>query len=293
MIIWIIESREHIMGKRIELEEHKALMLDILTAFADFCDRHNLTYFLDAGTLLGAVRHHGFIPWDNDIDVCMLRPDMDKFYILLEKRNFMLNDHIVLEKPEDTIFTYFKLGDIRTDLIEYPNKNPIHCYVYIDVFAKDGIKDKSRHSKRVCDKSGKLALWHWFFKYTIPYWKKRGSFPKRIIANIADAVCKNKNRAYFKQKKLISNYIKKHPLETCRYVTTLSNGEFNGLCDKKCFSDYIFLKFENRMFKAPSGYKEWLTILYGHDYMQLPPIENRRVHEVVIEWKGEKEDETC
>ena len=62
-------------------------MLDILKAFANFCDEHGLTYFLDAGTLLGAVRHHGFIPWDNDIDVCMPRPDLDIFFSLLSNQN--------------------------------------------------------------------------------------------------------------------------------------------------------------------------------------------------------------
>ena len=95
--------------KPIQLREEQMIMLDIMKAFAEFCEEHKLRYFLDAGTLLGAVRHHGFIPWDNDADVCMPRPDMDKFFSLLEQRNFMLNDHIILERPEDTIFTFFKL----------------------------------------------------------------------------------------------------------------------------------------------------------------------------------------
>ena len=276
------------MNKEISLKEHQKIMFDILCAFADFCDEHNLLYFLDAGTLLGAIRHQGFIPWDNDIDVCMLRPDMDKFINLMEKQNFMLNDHIILEKPEDTFFTYFKLGDIRTDLIEFPGRHPTHCYIYIDVFTKDGVKDRGRYSKYICNKCDKLALRHWLLKYSISRWKNNGSIFKRIIATIADVVFKNKNSAYFKQKKLIGKYITKYPLSKCEYVTTLSNGEFNGLCDKKCFSDFVLLKFENRFFKAPIGYKKWMNVLYGSNYMEIPPVEKRHVHNVVASWIGEK-----
>ena len=76
------------MARKISLKEEQNIMLEIMKTFADFCEEHNLRYFLDAGTLLGAVRHHGFIPWDNDADVCMPRPDMNKFLALMKERNY-------------------------------------------------------------------------------------------------------------------------------------------------------------------------------------------------------------
>ena len=123
--------------KKISLKEHQQIMLEIMTEFADFCENNNLRYFLDAGTLLGAVRHKGFIPWDNDADVCMPRPDFDKLYILLEERNFKINDHLILEKPEDTIYPFFKIGDLRTRMVEFPDSFPVVLPVI--VFVASGI----------------------------------------------------------------------------------------------------------------------------------------------------------
>ena len=102
------------MDREISLREHQLVMLGILKEFAKFCEEHDLSYFLDAGTLLGAVRHHGFIPWDNDLDVCMPRPDFNKFLALLKEKNYRLNDYLVLERPEETIYPFFKIGDTRT-----------------------------------------------------------------------------------------------------------------------------------------------------------------------------------
>ena len=78
----------------ITLDEQKKVMLNILVEFANFCDEHNLTYYLDAGTLIGAVRHKGFIPWDDDIDVDMPQKDYDKFIELTRKLEGYLTDHL-------------------------------------------------------------------------------------------------------------------------------------------------------------------------------------------------------
>ena len=273
------------MGKRIELKEHQQIMFDILKNFAEFCDNNGLTYFLDAGTLLGAVRHHGFIPWDNDIDVCMMRPDFDKFLQLMKERNYKLNDHLVLELPENTIYTFYKLGDTRTKLIEFPEKNPIDCYVYIDIFPKDGLVGKDKKAKRICNKNTKYSLFHWFLKFSIPCWKVKGKFPKKQIAYIADIVFKDKNKAYKKQDKFIKKHIKKYPIEICDYVTTLVNGEFYRICPKKCFDSTEELDFEGYKFKVPVGYDEWLRVLYGDDYMTPPPQDGQTVHNIEAYWR--------
>ena len=272
--------------KEIGLREQQLIMLDIMKDFASFCEEHNLRYFLDAGTLLGAVRHHGFIPWDNDADVCMPRPDMDIFLSLLEEKKFMLNDHIMLERPENTLFTFFKLSDIRTKLIEYPKTNPYECFVYIDVFCKDGLPENINKAKRICNKSERMHLFHWFYKYSIPAWSKGKSLIKKIIAKTANLFVKNKNRAYFKQKKYIQKINAKYPYESCKYVTTLSNGEFYRMCLKSNFDGYVTIKFENHNFRIPSGYDNWLKVLYGDDYMTPPSKEKQIVHDVKAYWRN-------
>ena len=70
-------------GEAISLSEQKSIMVEILQAFASFCKEYGLKYYLDAGTLLGAVRHKGFIPWDNDMDICLMRPDYDRMVDIL------------------------------------------------------------------------------------------------------------------------------------------------------------------------------------------------------------------
>lgn len=275
------------MQKELSLREHQLIMLDILKDFASFCEEHNLRYFLDAGTLLGAVRHQGFIPWDNDADVCMPRPDFDKFYELLKQNDFKLNDHLVLEIPENTIYTFFKIGDTRTKLIEFPNDNPIECYVYIDVFVKDGLPSNLRKAKRICDKSERLALWHWFYKYSLVKWPRGKNIIKKIIANIVKPFVRNKNKAFFKQRDYIKKINNKYPYEICEYVTTLSNGEYYRMCKKSNFDDYIMMDFEGSKFRVPVGYKDWLTALYGEDYMAIPPKEKQEVHMVIVEFEKE------
>lgn len=265
--------------RKIDLKEHQQIMFQILCDYADFCDKHNLKYYLDAGTLLGAVRHKGFIPWDNDIDVCMMRPDYDRFITLI-KGGEQINDHLVLEIPDETMYTFLKIGDKRTRLIEYPDTEPEECYIYIDVFPKDGISDLSKKSAFVCKISGVCALFHWFNKHSISYWSHRKKGVKRLFAKIMGVLVFDKNIAYKLQNRLIRGYTKKNPISQCEYVTTLVNGEFNGCCPRNCWDNSIALQFETRCFKAPVGYDTWMSILYGNDYMTPPPPDKQRVHNV-------------
>lgn len=271
--------------KEIGLDELQRIMLEIMTSFAAFCDEHGLKYYLDAGTLLGAIRHKGFIPWDNDMDICLLRPDYDRMIELLKKNNFKLNDHIILEQPEDSLFCFCKLSDTRTKLIEYPDTWPEENYVYIDVFPKDGLRDLSIKTKAVCKLSETLGLLHWFNKHSIPYWSAKKHGPKRWLALLAGVLVKDKNRPYRFQQRFIKWYSRRHPLETCEYANTLVNGEFYRICHRSCFDERVLLDFEGKKFYGPKGYDEWLRVLYGDDYMTPPPKEKQCVHDVVVTWR--------
>lgn len=263
---------------RVDDAEVKKIMLQILLDFDRFCKDNNLTYFMDAGTLLGAVRHHGFIPWDNDIDVCMLRPDYDRMIALLKERGYYLNDHLVLELPGDTLFTFAKLGDTRTLLIEYPDTLRTRCRAYIDIFPKDGIEKKSASTRHLCNKSERYVLKNWIARYSIPYWRIGPSRLKRIAAALLAPFFKDKNAAIRRQERMIRRYIARHPLPTCEFVTTLVIGEYDLLAPRSCFEGTVDLEFEGHLIPAPVGYEEWLSIKFGKDYMTPPPPEKRRVH---------------
>lgn len=269
------------------LVEQKMVMLNILVSFAEFCENNCLRYFLDAGTLLGAVRHKGFIPWDNDVDVNMPVADYDQFIALTQKTNGYIAPHIFVEFPKDTIYPFLKISDDRTILVEFPNKYPMEVGVYIDVFPKVGLLDDSIFTKFLCARCAFLGYVLWFNKFSIYAWKDHGNVVQKIIAAVGRKVIKTPNRPAELQDKLIHRYMKKHPLSECKYVTTLTNGEFGKRANKECFESFIMIEFEGNNFRAPKRYDEYLPCLYGSSYMVLPPEEKRVSHNILAYWKSD------
>lgn len=275
-----------------KLEEQKIVMLNILSVFAEFCEKNNLQYFLDAGTLLGAVRHKGYIPWDDDIDVNMPREDYERFLQMLKSKKGCIAPHIYLEYPEDTIFPFLKISDDRTVLVEYPDKNPMEVGVYIDVFPKDYILDDTWKSKLICDTSYRINLMRWFNVFSINAWKNSDKKLKRLIAWCGRKIIRHPNTPLHWQKKLIERYNKRNEKRKCKFVTTLVNGEFHKIAPVDCFSDYIMMDFEDKKFRCPIGYDTYLKCLYPGDYMQLPPPDKRLPHNTVVNWKTKKDKES-
>jgi len=272
--------------KAISLTEHKQIMLDMLVVFTTFCDKHNLAYYLDAGTLIGAVRHKGFIPWDDDIDINMPIKDYDSLIDIVRRNNNHINDYIIVEFPADTIYPYLKISDTRTILIEFPDKYPMAGGIYMDLFPKYGIKDKSFSSKMVCEISKLLGLMHWVNKFSVNAWQQPSySISKRLFAKALKAITWNSSWAANLQDKFMHNYMRHHPLSECEYVTTLTNGEFHKLAPKSCFDGYQMLEFEGHKFKGPKDYDTYLHCLYKGDYMQLPPEDKRVHHNINVYWK--------
>ena len=204
---------------------------------------------------------------------------------ILRERHYKLNDHIILERPEDSLYCFCKMSDTRTKLIEFPDTRPEESYIYIDVFPKDGLMDLSFVTKTVCNISEFLSLLHWFNKHSIPYWKEKKKGLKKWIATIAGFLVKDKNKPYRLQQKFIKWYAKRHPLESCEYANSLVLGEFDTVCHRNCFDDRILMDFEGKKFYGPKGYDEWLRALYGDDYMTPPPPEKQGVHDIVVTWR--------
>ena len=249
--------------------------LEILKKFIEVCEILHLRYFLDSGTLLGAIRHEGFIPWDDDIDVTMPRPDyevfLEKGQQYLGKRYFVQTN---ITDPEYTN-TYAKIRDSETTFIESAVKNRnINHGLYIDIFPYDGY-ETNRKIRNFLDKKIEALLNIQIMKYyTMPF--KQISFKERVMQILSDClfgsytlekVLQRKEKIHKRYK-----YEDKEIIKCFSYFSTT-----NITYDKKTFGDGIIKKFEKLDVKVPEKFDKYLTIMYG-DYKKLPPIEKQKPH---------------
>ena len=136
--------------KRLSIEEAKQIELDILAYIDSFCKKHDIAYFINYGTLIGAIRHKGFIPWDDDIDIVMPRPDHDKLIQIIKNMNspdFGIMDSYDL----DSFYTtrILKVYSKKTCLKEFPHKYHLEYGAFVDVFAVNGMPNDIRTIKKM------------------------------------------------------------------------------------------------------------------------------------------------
>ena len=269
--------------KKIGIDEMRQLMLDMLLKVDTFCEDNNIRYFLDSGTLLGAIRHKGYIPWDDDMDICMLRPDYDRFIKLTHTTS--IAPHLSIQNPEDGLFGYIKICDDRTELIEYPNTLRSKMSVYIDVFPKDGQPDIEKKAVRHCNRAKRLLSLYWFNKYSVRIWKSNGDFAKKVVATVAAPFTKDRVWPLHKAIKVAKQY----PIEQSKYCSSILAGGIRGRVPKSCFERATEVEFEGHWLPAPVGYDQYLRKLYENinngDYMQLPPENQKIIHETEVYWK--------
>lgn len=255
--------------REINIEELKKIQVDILCYVDEFCCEHNIRYWLDCGTLLGAVRHKGYIPWDDDIDIGMLREDYEKFMKLFpgtsERYAFCS-----METTPNYYQSFGKVIDTNTVLYEGDMKGA-KLAVYIDVFVYDNAPDDDAALKRMYDMRD---FWRKLNNAQVGLHRKTNNSIKEVTVKAGSMLMKAFPRGYF-VKKLIENSKKYAGVETKRVGNFTSNTRMAG--EKSIFSDFIKLPFEDKAFYVPVGYDRWLKAFYG-DYMVLPPEEKRVCH---------------
>lgn len=261
--------------KEISLEEIKRIQLEMMSRLHSFCEKNGLTYFLTGGTLLGAIRHKGYIPWDDDIDILMPRYD---YQVLMDTFNSKVGDEnlqvVDIYKDDKYLMPYGKL--IRLDTVVKENVASDYISgVWIDIFPLDNMSDEYRTA---------AALFKNVRKYrnilsvkNIVYDTKR-SFGKNVILELGKVLTIPYSRS--KVIKKIDSLSRKYENDKMsKYVCVVSVGTYGikEIVESSNYLDRIDVEFENCVFKAPSGYDKILTHLYG-DYMQLPPEEKRVTH---------------
>ena len=254
--------------KEIDLEELRKIQLEILDDINEFCKKNKINYWIDCGTLLGAVRHSGYIPWDDDIDIGMLREDYDKFLKTYNKDNKRYK-LMASELDKDYYFQFGKVVDTKTVLYEPDEKTGIKGAVYVDVFVYDNAPDDEDKLKKQFDKRD---LYNKFrIAQLFPNNYDKSSFKKKILRLFLNIYLKFLPKNYY-TKKCIENSKKYMNKNTKRVGNFTSAKRMTG--DKKIFNSFVELPFEKKNDPAPIGYKDWLKAFYG-DYMKLPPKEKQ------------------
>lgn len=259
-----------------------AVELDLLQKFAEVCERNNLNYFLDGGTLLGAVRHKGFIPWDDDADVIMPREDYDRLFQIAEKE-FEYPYFFQTTLTEDNFFrTHAQLRNSKTTgFIMEDGKKNINRGIFIDIFVLDGIPDNKirRYLFKKEIEYHKKVL---YIQNDIEYTKliRREKLLYLFYQQVYRLYPYKKYFQYF-NKKILAKFSKKNT----RFVGDITlDWRTNVQWPREWFGEYIYLSFENLQLRVPLHYHEILTRQYG-DYMKIPENvndKNGKSHGVII-----------
>lgn len=263
--------------RKLSQEQTKEYLLNILMTFDKFCSTHGLTYFIAYGTLLGAVRHGGFIPWDDDIDVVMPRRDYDKFIKIVSEKPLSENMVIKSEANNNTDYPFTKIEDIRTRI--YNSKSTLHSSLWIDVFPLDEI-DPSYKFLKINDKL--VRFFGLLIEQSCVESITENNIIKKQFRRILCSVSKLPPKHFWlKCVNFVINLNKKNS----NYLANIVWGYgLKEIMDKSIYFPIKQISFEGVMFNAPNNVNLYLSTIYG-DYMTLPPEEKRVNHKIQVSIK--------
>lgn len=265
-------------------------ILTILKEFISICKDNNLTYYALGGTLLGAVRHKGFIPWDDDIDIGMPREDYEKFKkiasnALPENYKFLSEDTSNYKKAFSVI-----RDDSTKIIMNYSNEEQEES-LWIDIFPLDGMPTnplkKKYHSYRYLYTRMMVQLSQ--FNSLVNQKKENRPWLEKVIIRIANVVKIEKVVSFSWAQKKYLQTIKKYSFSEGFAGNYTGAYKLREIVPSDYFGQPILLQFEDLKLSCPHKFREYLTAIYGADYMQLPPEEKRVLHHYEIISLGENE----
>ena len=254
-----------------DINELRQIQMGILDEVHRFCEAHGLRYFLSSGTLIGAVRHQGYIPWDDDIDIYMPREDYEQF---LKTYQDPRGIYRVIDPKREShyYYTFAKVVDRRTRMVE----DEVQGYeigVYMDIFPVDYVTENMQERERV------FRLKHLLYKIR----RCKLSHENYLSSKLA-YLCYRYLPITVRQ---LNRWIERlivlpEPTDTVCNMTE-AGPKLKGCFPAADIASSVDIAFEGRTYKTMVGYKDYLERTYG-DYMTLPPVEQRVTHHFEAWW---------
>lgn len=262
-----------VRGRQLETKECRQIQLDILCEIKAVCERHELRYILDYGSLLGAVRHGGFIPWDDDIDVSMPRPDYERFKQIFESEMRAVSGIRLRSGMQGNLaLPYVQVVNENTVAEKRGRRKAYAQAVWVDVFPVDGAGtgEKTEEIYR-CYWKGIEKIRQIIGRYR-PYRNPRKQF-RQFYFHYIKKLCLGK--VVKEAERIMQTFDYDASDKVFCYQTVYGVREKNH---KKYYEDRIEMSFEGISCKVPRDYDEKLRGIYG-DYEVFPPEEERKGHE--------------
>lgn len=260
--------------KKISLRELQMMQLDIMRSVDTICNKHNITYYLIAGSCLGAVRHNGFIPWDDDIDIAMMRADYDRF-IQIFNSEFDTSKLFLQNYDSDRQFSpALSRICIKGTFVDLKSERHLNTCknTYIDVFPLDNIPNdtflRKKHKKRLKILDRLIALKQYHIYRDSPF----EILTKKIVSILLSII----PLRYLQHSRVkeMTRYASHKTLCVCSTVSKY--GYDRQVMERKIYGIPKKAIFENVMFNVPEYTNEYLRLLYGDDFMQEPPANKRQ-----------------
>ena len=265
------------------LRKLQLIELDILKHFISICESHNLRYYAIGGTFLGVIRHKGFIPWDDDIDIGMPRSDYERFVLIAASE---LPEHLTATSAFTTpaSYEYFtQIVDTRTTVKRNIANIVNHAHAWIDVFPLDGIPHTFFKKQ-----------WHLFwmlylrmriqfsrYNQAVHQYRINRPFHERLLMKFCEITHFGQRDDTCKLMEKFDVFVKRYDFDLCRLsINSMSIYKLRVLFSRKFYDDWISYQFEDIVLPGPRDYDAYLTQYYGN-YMKLPDIDQAKKHHAI------------
>lgn len=259
------------MKKELNMDEIHAVTLDVLKKIDELTTELGLPYYMAYGSLIGVVRHQGFIPWDDDLDIMMHRADYEKFLDYCINHEEELYPYRLLSIRNNENYPHMIA---RLCNVEYPvvvnNEIPCGMGVFVDIYPLDGMGSDLEQLKPAVKRSHRLVdmdFWATRLKFEKP--KKWYRIPDKFVR-----YCYSKLRGKAYIQKELEKMGQMFPYEDSKYIGVITWGSDMMPFEKEYFASTVRMLFETMEVPVPVEYKKVLEKLYGN-YMEMPPVEKR------------------
>lgn len=269
----------------LDMADIQKVSLEILKRISTICVENGFKYFLAYGTLIGAIRHKGYIPWDDDVDIMMPRPDYNRFIEYLKEHEEELGNLkcFTPKYNEDYPYMLTRISDDRY-YIEVKNEKPYGMGIFIDVYPLDGLGNSYEEAYNKLRKTTKLCSMIFLSTRKSFHFDLTKGFIKKTLKLPAFCVAKLAGKRFWMNR--LQNELDKNYYEDSSYVGAAAwcTYPYRNIYEKGWCNETEMASYEDTSFYIPKGYDKILKTTYG-DYMKLPPEKDRIYHHLYKAFK--------